>query len=107
MNLVNRITMPRELNEENLKEAYCKVLVCTAIGAADDNCDEVLPKLVKVVVPELMHEDYPARLLACANQVCSNEPYGWIVDQNEPEINDDTTFLVLYKGWFKEIMWPS
>jgi hypothetical protein len=98
--------MPRELNEGNLKEAYCKVIASTGVGAAEKNCDDVLPKHVWLVVPEPMHDDYPARLLACANQVCTNEPYGWKVDQTEPEVEDETTFHLLYEDWFKAIVWP-
>jgi hypothetical protein len=99
--------MPRELNEENLKEAYCKVIACTGIGAAEDNCDEVFPKLVKVVVPQPMHDDYSAKLLACAIKICTNEPYGWRVTEREPDIKDNTSFADLYESWFREIVWPA
>jgi hypothetical protein len=96
--------MPRELNEENLKEAYCKVIACTGIGAAEDNCDEVFPKLVKVVVPEPMHDDYPAKLLACAINICTNKPYGWVVQNEEPSIGDTTTFQSLWSEWFTHVV---
>lgn len=97
--------MARELNEQNLKEAYCKVLACTDIGAAESNCDGLFPKLVKVVVPQSMHKDFPARVLACAINVCAGDPYGWNVKHREPEIGDDTTFGILYETWFKKIVW--
>jgi len=97
--------MARELNEENRKEAYCKVLACTAVGAAESNCDKLFPKLVKVVVPQSLHEDYPVKLLACANRICTDEPYGWSVDPQEPDLGDDTTFADLYESWFKKIVW--
>lgn len=98
--------MSSEFNEENLKEAYCKVVACTGIGAVDKNCQDVLEKQVKVAVPESMHEDYPARILGCANQVCTTEPYLWRVTQREPVIEDDTTFDEIFKNWFKRVVRP-
>ncbi len=99
--------MSLELNNENAMKAYCAVLACTGIGAAKNNCDEVLTKTVKVVVPVSTHDDYTARLLACANQVCTDEPYVWRVDQTEPPaLTDETVFQNLYDDWFKNIIWP-
>lgn len=96
--------MALELNEENLKEAYCKVLACTGIGAAVSNCDDLLPKKVLVVVPQELHDDYPAKLLACAIKICTDDPYGWTVKNEEPEIAEDTAFQSLYDDWLMGIV---
>lgn len=92
--------MPLELNESNLKKAFCQVLACTGIGAAIANCDEVLKQNVLVAVPVEMHSDYPARLLACAIKICTNEPYYWSVKEEEPQIDAETTFQSVYEKWF-------
>lgn len=100
--------MARELNELNRREAYCKVLVCTGIGAAGtpEGCKDLMDKIVWVVVPESMHESFPAKLIACTVQICTDEPYEWKVINEEPEITENTTFEKLYQEWFKEILWP-
>ena len=97
--------MGLELNEKNLTEAYCKALACTAIGAAVNHCDDLLPKTVLVVVPEEMHDDYPARLLACAIRICNKDPYRWSVENIEPTIDADTTFQSLWNDWFITIIY--
>lgn len=93
-------------SEKKLKEAFCKALACTGIGAADTHCDEVLTKNVKKTVPESMHADYPVRILGCVTKVCTGEPYKWRVDQKVPNISDTATFQELFDGWFKDIVWP-
>ncbi len=99
--------MARELNEPNLKEAFFKMLGSTAIGKAESpNREELLGEKVKKAVPKSMCDTYPARLLASARQVCTNEPYVWRVDSIEPEIDDTTTFGILYTVWFRMIVWP-
>ena len=92
--------MACELNEENLKKAYRETLACTGIGKAINKCDEMLPELVKKVVPEAMHKSYPAQLLACAVKICTNEPYKWTVKNEEPIIDNSTTFEYLWYNWF-------
>jgi len=92
--------------EQKLKEAFCKALACTGIGAAENNCDEVLPQVVKHVVPQDQHSDFPVRFLACVTKVCTGDPYKWRVDQKVPDSSDTTTFQELYDGWFKDIVWP-
>ena len=94
--------MSTPLNEENLKQAFYKVLQCTGIGGADA---QMLSKRVWVVVPEDMHDDYPARLLGCANHVCATDPYDWTVENTEPEIGEETTFQSLYDDWLSEIVY--
>jgi hypothetical protein len=97
--------MGRELNEQNAKEAYCTVLAATGIGGAVNNCDDVLPQIVWVVVPADMHEDYPARLLAAAIQICTDEPYEWTVENVEPEIDEESSFQSVYDEWFTLILY--
>ncbi len=87
-----------------MKEAYCKVIASTGIGAAEDNCDEIFPKLIKVVVPQPMHDDYPAKLLASATEICANEPYSWVVKKEEPTIDENTTFQSLWSDWLARIV---
>lgn len=99
--------MPKELNEANAKEAFLKVVESTGIGAAASNPDGLMAEKVKVAVPQDMHDGYPARLLASANNVCTNEPYGWRVTQQEPNIENSTIFSDLYLDWFQDIVWPA
>ncbi len=99
--------MGLELNEKNAKEAYCNALACTAIGAAVNHCEDVLPKTVLLVVPERMHDDYPARLLACAIDIGTNDPYRWSVENKEPTIDAETTFQSLWNDWFITILFEG
>lgn len=92
------------LDEANLKESYFKVLASTGIGAAVNNGELLLPKQVMVIVPESMHNDYPARLLGSAIQICANEPYLWTVKNIEPQVDQDTTFQTLWDQWMIEII---
>jgi hypothetical protein len=92
---------------KKLKEAFCKALACTGIGAAEGNCDDVLTKNVKKTVPVSMQSGYPGKLLECVTKVCIGEPYKWGVDQKVPDISDTTTFKELYDKWFEEIVWPN
>jgi hypothetical protein len=98
--------MALDLTEENLKKAYCASLLCTGIGAAASQCDSVMPQIVKKVVPQIMQDDFPTRLLVCATKVCSGEPYGWRVVQSVPTLGDTTTFQQLFDEWFKTIVRP-
>ena len=93
------------LNEESAKKAFGEVIACTGIGSADEGCDALLPEKVLVRVPHSMHSDYPARLLAGAIKVCSHDPYGWCVDQQEPTLADTTTFQSLWDDWFLKIIY--
>ena len=97
--------MGLDLNEENAKDAYCRVLAATGIGAAVNDCDDILPQIVWVVVPADMHEDYPARLLAAAIQICTDEPYEWTVEDTEPEIDEESTFESVWEEWFTQILY--
>jgi len=96
--------MPLPLTEENAEKGFCAVLACTGIGAATDNCDSIRKELIRKIVPESMLDTYSARLLACANTVCGNEPYRWTVVKEEPAIEDKTTFDDLWNGWFIHIV---
>lgn len=96
--------MAKELNGANALEAYCGVIACTGVGAAASNCSVVLPKIIKVTVPQEEHDTYPERLLECAKQICAGEPYGWSVEDKTPSVEDDTTFQDLFDEWFKEIV---
>ena len=96
--------MPREVNETNLREAYCKSIACTAVGAAESDCDAVLPKAIKLVVPQAMHPAYATTLKACVVKICTAAPYHWTVNDVTPAIGDTTTFQSLYDTWFKMIV---
>lgn len=98
--------MPREVNEKNLKEAFCKAIAKTGVGAAENDCDKVISELVNVTVPEFMHRDYPVKLKAAVVFICTSEPYGWTVNDETPTIDDDTTFGSLYEDWLKKIIFP-
>jgi hypothetical protein len=97
--------MGLKLTEENAKKAFGEVLACTGIGSADGGCDALLPEKVLVRIPASMHSDYPARLLAGAIRVCSHNPYGWRVQQEEPTIAVSTTFQSLWDDWFRRIVY--
>jgi len=92
------------LNEENLKKAYFEVLATTGIGAAVNDGDLLLQKNVLVVVPESMHQDFPARLLGSAIHILAGEPYSWTVQNLEPTIDKDMTFQSLWDEWMTEIV---
>ncbi len=94
------------LNEKNLTEAYCKALACTGIGAAVNHCDDLLTKVVLLVVPQDMHDDFPEKLQLCANKICTDESYGWRVDQIKPSVDSETTFKDIFDKWFSQIVWP-
>ena len=99
--------MAKDLNEENLKEAFFKVLVCTSIGQAESSKrEELLNVNVKKSVPESMHESYSSKLLGCAIKICVDNPYVWQVTHKEPTISENTTFGTLYESWFIRIVWP-
>jgi len=96
--------MAREINEENAREAICRVLSCIGIGAAEENCEEMFERNTLVAVPAAMHNDLPDRLLGCAVNVCTDEPFEWTVEQTAPEIDEETTFEHLYQDWFVQII---
>ena len=96
--------MAMTLNEENLKKAYFKVIECTGIGAAVHDAETLLPENVLKTVPQSMHEDYVARLLGCAINICANEPYEWTVKNEDPAIDENTTFQSLWDNWITEII---
>ena len=96
--------MAMTLNKANLKEAYFKVIECTGFGAAAKDGEALLPKNILVTVPKSMHEDYASRLLGCTINVCANEPYEWTVKNEEPTIDEDTTFQSLWDNWITEII---
>jgi len=92
--------------EENLKKAFCKMLSCMGIGAAEADCESLFHKVIKVIVPGSMHNDLPNRLLSSANSVCTKEPFYWRVDQKLPHIFEDTTFQEIFNNWFIKIVNP-
>jgi len=96
--------MAMTLNEDNLKEAYFKVIKCSGFGAAEKEGEALFPKKVLVSIPEAMHEDIAARFLGCVTRVCVNTPYNWTVENNEPTVDEDTTFKSLWDDWFAEII---
>jgi hypothetical protein len=96
--------MPMALNEPNLRQAYCKAIARTGIGAAEKDCDGVLPQTVKHVVPQPMQDAYPETLLVSLVHVCTHEPYSWLVTDEEPEIQDSTTFEDLWLSWVVQIV---
>lgn len=93
-----------ELNEENLKKAFCEVLYCTGLGAAQNNCEELMEKNVLETVPESQHETYPDELLACTIRICTKDPYNWTVEESKPEIDSEMTFYLLWYNWIIEII---
>ena len=97
--------MKLELNEENAKRAFSEVIAATGIGCAAQDCDALLPEKVLVRVPQDMHADYPGRLLASATRICSRDPYGWSVEDQEPTIDACTTFQSLRDLWFLKIIY--
>ncbi|RMH69230.1 MAG: hypothetical protein D6675_13295 [Gemmatimonadetes bacterium] len=98
--------MPLEYNTENRRKALCDALQRTGIGAAV-TWDGIKQERVVKVVPDAMLETFPERLLMAATQVCTSDPYGWQVDQKEPEIDEQMTFTDLDKRWFRRIVFSA
>jgi hypothetical protein len=97
--------MKLELSEQNARRAFGEVVEATGIGCAAKDCDALLPEKVLVRVPQAMHADFPARLLASVTHVCGDEPYGWSVESQEPIIDVSTTFQSLLDDWFLKIIY--
>lgn len=97
--------MARELNEPNLKEAYFKMLGSTGIGKAESpNREELLGEKVKKAVPKSMCDTYPTRLLQSALEICTKDPYNWVVHNQKPDIDDKSTFQSLWDNWLIHIV---
>jgi hypothetical protein len=101
---VNQIKMPMELNLENLKSAFCAVVGSTGFGAAEQGIEVLYPILVMKAVQETSHADYAETLKQAALNICTSEPYGWEVTDKDPKFDEQTTFKVLFKKWFRRII---
>ena len=96
--------MPMELTVENLKKAYLETLKSTGIGAVESNSDGVLAEKVKKAIPLEKQDTYPEVLLEAAKRICTREPYGWIVRDELPSIDDNTSFQMLFDDWLSRMV---
>lgn len=93
-----------ELTEENLRNAFSRVIALSGVRVDEDSLDELMSVRIGDSDPAASQKDYPVRLLNVACEVCSEKPYNWNVREIIPEVYYTTTFGSLYENWFKQII---
>ncbi len=96
--------MAADFSDNNLTEAFCKCVACTDFGDFASNGLNHFDDNVLVSIPAEMQDNFPERLLQCAIEICTKEPYLWGVNGDEPVINKDTLFKDLFNEWFKNLL---
>jgi len=84
--------MSANFSEENLIEAFCRIVAATGFGEFENDCKAYLDKIILVTIPENLQTNFPEKLLQSAILICTKSPYSWQVNNAEPSIDANTTF---------------